>query len=144
MLIDLITKKRIDFSNVTEYTFTPTASSHPFDLYFGLKSEIDQQISSNSNDIGKVYPNPFLESIKIPVSISNESSNMKIQMIDLLGRTVMIDNAEFNSSGYYEHILNVSRIGKEIHSGTYILKIELNSNGETKHFNRRIVYKKVN
>ena len=93
-------------------------------------SNINQNnILSSSKDFIGTYPNPFNPSTKINYSLS-ESGNITIDVFNLKGEFVTCLVNEYKQNGNYSLVWNGRDYnGKEIPSGTYIIK--LNNNGKT-------------
>ena len=68
------------------------------------------------------YPNPFNPSTKIRYSLP-EVSQVKIEVVDLLGRTVAVLLNESQSAGFYEFDWNADNLT----SGTYIYRLNAKS-----------------
>lgn len=142
IIIDLVNQRRIDLTATNQYSFTGFTGSHPFELYYGKKNELEEQILSVVNDIGQVFPNPSEGSITIPINLNSQNASIHIKMIDLMGRTIIQDHVDYNQGGYFEHKLNIDELNSRINEGTYILQLELEADGEIKIYNRKLSYKR--
>lgn len=69
----------------------------------------------------KVYPNPFNNSVKVNIWSINESSNVQIEVFDLLGRKVYSDVHE-NVIGELDESIDLTHLGK----GMFLIKVSEN------------------
>lgn len=74
----------------------------------------------NDNESLLVFPNPASQNMNIELSIE-ESANVTVRMIDMLGRTILTEQIGNNVSGVINHTLNVS----DVNSGAYLLFFQL-------------------
>ena len=84
------------------------------DVYESNDSTIPNEFSLSQN-----YPNPFNPSTKIKFSLP-ASSNVKLQVFDILGREIKTLINSFKKAGYYEVQFDAS----ELSSGVYIYRIQ--------------------
>lgn len=140
ILIDLINQRKIDMSATGFYDFIPVSSTHPFDLYYGKKTILDD-FNLFLNLVGDAYPNPSDQTVNIPISLSG-SSKVNIRMVDLIGRVVLKDVVQYSKGGYYEYTIDFDNFNNKMPEGIYIIRIGLDTASGIKIFNKKIMYKK--
>jgi len=74
----------------------------------------------NENESLVVFPNPASQNMNIELSIE-ESANVSVKMIDMLGRTILTEQIGNNVKGAISHTLNVNNIN----SGAYLLFFQI-------------------
>jgi len=91
-----------------------------------LSSEVPEDFSLTQN-----YPNPFNPETKIKFN-TKESGIVKLTVYDILGKVVSILVNENLSPGSYETKFSATREGKNLVSGVYFYKLEINEFSEVK------------
>lgn len=74
------------------------------------------------------YPNPFNSETLIKYSI-NENTNIKLELINLLGEKIILVN-EFQNKGNYSYLLNADKF--QLTSGVYFYSLKIGTNSITK------------
>lgn len=75
----------------------------------------------NENESLLIYPNPASHNLNVELSIE-ETSNVTVRMVDMLGRTVLTQQIGTNLRGVINHTLNVS----DLNTGSYVLFFQIN------------------
>ncbi len=91
-------------------------------LYFDniqMNSPVDVN-ELNDNESLLVFPNPASQNMNIELSIE-ESANVSVRMIDMLGRTILTEQIGTNVKGALSHTLDVNNIN----SGAYLLFFQI-------------------
>jgi len=79
------------------------------------------------------YPNPFVENITIPFTISEEGSNVRILIFDQTGRPVSeVVNDRYDRGKHYVTWNRLDMLGNRATNGVYIYSITTNSNEPVK------------
>jgi hypothetical protein len=112
------------------------------DYYFDVipytgsyKYSIDKALSGHQRTMPRIqpYPNPFVEEVTIPFTINEESSNVRIMILDQLGRAVSeVVNNQFEKG---KHEVRWSRIdlnGNRVGNGVYMYSIVTNESEPVK------------
>jgi hypothetical protein len=111
--------------------------SKQFELYYGLKSELYDMLNPESNFLGNPYPNPTSKAVTVPITVANQESDARIQIIDLFGRVAYSYESKALSKGYHEIDLNKLLLG----SGTYILRVEFHVEDDVEVFTKKLFFK---
>jgi hypothetical protein len=91
------------------------------------------------DEIAVVYPNPFLEYLYVDILPNDESSEAVLEIFDLTGKKLFVDNIQINPSEKTQYSLNEQWGSvQSLSRGTYILRIKLDSGKE---FTGKIVKK---
>lgn len=79
-------------------------------------------------DRARPYPNPFVEQITIPFTIAEESANVKIVIMDQLGRVISEVVNQSYSTGSHQVQWNRSDLqGNRVNEGVYMYSISTNA-----------------
>ncbi|MBU2914388.1 VCBS repeat-containing protein [Reichenbachiella agariperforans] len=140
-LIDVSNQMIIDVSNKSSYTFKPIAVSTSFELIYGRKVDLKEQISTITDLMIDPYPNPFADQLVLPIATTAESSTVSVMMLDLSGRAVYQISEVGVTSGYHEYMLEAGQLTDGVlRSGTYLIQVKIQSANHQSTFNKRVVY----
>jgi hypothetical protein len=85
---------------------------------------VDQLSNESKAEIGKVYPNPFDESVNVEFYNPSENKNVTIEIYDLTGRMVYNRNVGNVIPGKNNIILQ--SLNKNMSPGVYMLRLNIN------------------
>jgi hypothetical protein len=84
--------------------------------------------------IESIYPNPVKESFNLSVKIEKQS-NIKIEILDLLGNSIAVVSNQFFNEGNYSLLVNPSQIAKmSLMEGNYFLLISSSNSYDLQSF----------
>ena len=83
----------------------------------------------NSFDLNNVYPNPFNSNFVISLDVYNNFEKFKVDLVSLMGRTILSKTIIPSSSGTLTIPINMD---KTYASGTYLVRIKGNNTSITK------------
>ena len=83
----------------------------------------------NSFDLNSVYPNPFNSNFVISLDVHNNFEKFKVDLVSLMGRTILSKTVIPASSGTLTIPMNMDQIYA---SGTYLVRIKGNNTSITK------------
>ena len=83
----------------------------------------------NSFDLNSVYPNPFNSNFVISLDVHNNFEKFKVDLVSLMGRTILSKTIIPSSSGTLTIPMNMD---KTYASGTYLVRIKGNNTSITK------------
>ena len=134
-------------------TFTPQLGLDGVNVYMGKKvvngvitnsDEFDSVLAIDDADllltVGEVYPNPFHSEVRILINIPSNNSTLDISLIDLQGRVINTDRLHSIKNGEFEYLLDVTQFGNAMQPGTYILRIEIQTEGGIQVINKKIIH----
>ena len=101
---------RIYSSLEAETTVSPGIGSAPFDM--------------GKVQVGRMYPNPFAESIRIEFYNNSPANKISAGVYDLNGRLVQLYQAGTLAAG--NNMLQIDLAGKHLADGYYIVKVNVN------------------
>lgn len=108
-------------------------------IYAGPITKVDNIITPNEFTLYQNYPNPFNPTTTIQFSIPNyvnesfvNNVNVSLKVYDILGKEVTTLIDEEKSPGTYSVIFNSSSINGGLSSGTYIYRLQVGKNVQSK------------
>ena len=105
-------------------TFAPTPG------YSNTSLQIfNNKLFINSFDLNSVYPNPFNSNFVISLDVHNNFEKFKVDLVSLMGRTILSKTIIPSSSGTLTIPMNMD---KTYASGTYLVRIKGNNTSITK------------
>ncbi|MEP1096442.1 MAG: T9SS type A sorting domain-containing protein [Cyclobacteriaceae bacterium] len=121
-LMDLATLEVLDMSQAAEYHFN-WKNGKQFSIYYSK----DGVFVPSHNHIGEAYPNPFNESIQIPLLVNSEEQLLVVTVVDAMGREVTQLRKSFDGGGLYTFEWDGKDVnGLEINDGVYFYQVDLN------------------
>lgn len=110
----------VDMLNITEVSFDAEADKvFQFTVQAAVTGIGGDEIINYSYKLSQNYPNPFNPTTTIEYEIA-KAVDVKIELIDVLGRTIKTIVNKFQTAGRYQVILNANALT----SGVYFYKIE--------------------
>ena len=97
LLFDEANDALVNMKTTGTYTFD-VREGQPLRFIFKKKGDFKPGIT----ELGKAYPNPFAQSLAIPVYLLDANSSVHVNIYDGLGRTVTSLNQTFIAAGYNE------------------------------------------
>ncbi|PIB36342.1 hypothetical protein BFP72_13525 [Reichenbachiella sp. 5M10] len=141
ILLDVENQKVIDLETAESYTFQAKGESSKFELYYGLRSTLQEQVNANVDRLINPYPNPFNGALILPVATKGVSSTVQISMYDLSGMEIYATKYVQVENGYHEFVLNANEtVGSELRAGTYLVRVTIDNEQNSTTFNKRVVY----
>lgn len=83
-------------------------------------AEVEPAVATG--DLLEVFPNPVTYESTLRYMI-NESSNVKIEIVDIAGRVVSVLNDGEQAAG--EHLINISKSSENLHDGIYFIRMQV-------------------
>lgn len=110
----------VDMLQSTQVSFEAEAEKvYQFTIQAAVTSVGEYEIVSYSYKLSQNYPNPFNPTTTIQYEVA-EAVDVKIELVDLLGRTVKTIVNKFQNAGRYQVVLHAN----DLTSGVYFYKIE--------------------
>ena len=97
LLLDEANQALVNMKTVGNYSFG-IQNGQAFRVMFMKDGDFKPGITA----LGTAYPNPFSQSITIPVYLTQENSEVQVNIFDGLGRMVRSLDNNFADAGYYE------------------------------------------
>ena len=106
-------------------------------IYAGNITDVEDEKLPNDFTLYQNYPNPFNPSTTIRYSISASQSRftnnqVSLKVYDILGKEVVTLVDEYQSSGEYEAVFDISSLSKQLTSGPYFYRLQVGDYLETK------------
>ncbi len=100
-LHDKRSERLIDMRTASSYTFT-YSDGHPFSLYFGDQSYVEQQSRPTSVVLSDAHPNPMKGTTIIPFTVTRDQTHVQLAIFNLQGQeiTTLVNNTL--PAGFYE------------------------------------------
>jgi hypothetical protein len=120
MLIDLTDQKWMDMKAVSNYAFN-WKNTRQVKIAYARLGDIDPGVTF----LGQAYPNPFSTQVSIPVLVSSDNLDVRVDVFDLMGRKVKSIFNQFLNPGHHELLWD----GKddqdhEVSNGVLLYRIE--------------------
>jgi len=142
-LVDVERQLLIDLSGSSAYQFTPAGSHHGFELYFGMKSDLQLLIHAERNFMGDPYPNPTTSELIVPISTTADQAHVRLAFMDLSGRVIFEWDNPGLGQGFHELGFDLPGIlGNAVQAGTYIIQMRIENAGNVALFYKKIIFQK--
>lgn len=127
-----------DFSNEVTYKVTAEdgVTSQNWEVIITVVSGLDEKFYNSI--IGTVYPNPFTNTLNVPILLKEKNSLVAVKLIDSRGKMVLEDN--FTKNNDFEYQLNINNLSEKLSTGIYILKIGVYSKSIAQQFTTSLYY----
>lgn len=125
ILYDVSHQVLVNMKTTGHYKFQP-ASNQQFKIFYGINQE---SLNPDIAILGNAYPNPFDENTKvhIPFMVVEPESQVVVNIIDMMGRTVKTLIDQKYSYGVHEALWRVeNKSGDTVASGIYFIQMEIN------------------
>ena len=116
----------------TFFKFEYTSGDHNNDIYIddiNISGTLGVDNSSIDETSVSLYPNPSNESTTLAYHL-NVKANIKIELIDILGKKIMEQSNLNQAEGDYT--LQISKQDLHLHNGIYFVKVSVDNNSITK------------
>ncbi|MEO9482539.1 MAG: FG-GAP-like repeat-containing protein [Ekhidna sp.] len=133
-LFDLGSGKIIDMTKQSSYEFDLSASSSFKILY---STDPEETFAFDEVEALEAYPNPFIESFKVPLRLPKSSKEYAVQvdLLDLSGKRVIAGDSQFASGGTFEYFF---RKPDGIKTGLYLYRVTIENDGKVHSYTKRI------
>ena len=137
ILYDLDNQVEVNMREVNTYEFNNTGVNH-FAIKFGGPELLNESINLFEN----AYPNPFSQFLKVRFNLpsGNNSHNVTLDIFSPVGTKVKTIASGSLSQGYHEVVWDgLSDNGHEVSGGVYIIRMTVDSEGETHNYVQRVI-----
>ena len=130
ILHDLQNLQLIDMRKNNAYTFTSSAGTRDFNIYYGDYETIYKDLLSQEFIMGNPYPNPASDKVNIPLILPNTNQQYQVQLeiYNATGQRVYTTVDNVLMPGY--HILQWSR--NAVNTGIYVYRMHIEELGLVK------------
>jgi hypothetical protein len=97
LLLDEANQVLVNMKTTGNYSFN-IQNGQAIRIMFSKEGEFKPGIT----ELGKAYPNPFNESITVPIFATEPYSNVQVNIYDALGQLVRSLSQNFSATGYHE------------------------------------------
>jgi len=140
IMVDQETQELVNMRDQSRYVFHATQRS--FKLYYGLSSKIGDVLSPEEITLGRPYPNPSMNKIRIPFTVpeNNTNFNIRITIYDLLGSRVAVLTDEDYEQGFYEIEWNGrNQVSDNVAPGIYYVVMDATGNNNNFSKSQKII-----
>lgn len=141
ILFDVSRQRSIDMRKAERYASWSEVKARHFRVYYGDAAFVESQLTPDFIHLGQAYPNPFAESVLIPIALpmSRELYHVSLTISDLAGRRIkQLANGEFDP-GFYEYLWDgESDEGEKVASGMYIYRLTVRFDGKIRQLSGKL------
>lgn len=143
-LYDISEGKVIDMNKFTTYDVNLSSASL-FQVYYGNKQFIEENLRPEVIHLGQSFPNPFSGITSIPFTLakSNQNYNVQLSVFNLMGQKVkVLAEGEFQP-GFYQVEWHGDNENNEIQpTGVYVYKLFVKTpDGQEKTYYKRAIHR---
>ncbi len=127
VLYDPVQQTIVDM--ITNNRYVTTGVESPLQVYYGNAQFIKAQLKPHSVQIGDAYPNPFTESLFLPIVLleSDKPYHVQIQLYNSFG--VEVGTTEFILEGGFHEVKVIEENDGKLGSGVYFYKAMIKQGG---------------
>lgn len=92
------------------------------DAYGKKESNTGSNFAEKSTSLLGLFPNPSDDNTSVSLYLAEANNNISIEVKDLTGKTISIDQVNSTSGNYYNYTLNTSKVP----NGVYFISINVN------------------
>ncbi|MEQ9437491.1 MAG: T9SS type A sorting domain-containing protein [Cyclobacteriaceae bacterium] len=112
------TSQIINLKEKSSYYFQSSTHAQNLKILYGTQSEVLEYLAPEQLVIGKVYPNPASQVIRIPIMVpENDEETIQLRMLDVMGKIVQV-NSQTIHAGVHEILGQI-----DTKPGVYYLQI---------------------